>query len=131
MSDDTVQDAPIGASLEIKNLVKDYFGVRVVDDVSFEVRPGEIHGLIGENGAGKSTVIKIVSGAVERTSGTILLDGTPVNFASTRQALEAGISVVWQELSLIPYFNAPENIFNGQPYPKTRLGLTDNKALAQ
>ena len=131
MSDDAVQDAPVGASLEIKNLVKDYFGVRVVDDVSFEVRPGEIHGLIGENGAGKSTVIKIVSGAVERTSGTILLDGTPVNFASTRQALESGISVVWQELSLIPYFNAPENIFNGQSYPKTRLGLTDNKALAR
>jgi len=79
MSDGAVEGAQPRGLLEVKNLVKDYPGARVVDDVSFEVCAGEIHGLIGENGAGKSTVIKIVSGVVERTSGTIILDGNPVS----------------------------------------------------
>jgi ribose transport system ATP-binding protein len=131
MGDDATGSESSGLRLEVKDLVKDYPGARVVDEVSFEVRAGEIHGIIGENGAGKSTIIKIVSGAVTKTSGTILLDGMPVDFGSSREAHASGVSVVWQELSLVPYFNAPENVFLGHPYPKTKLGLTDGKALAE
>ena len=79
-------------ALEIKNLVKDFPGVRAVNDVSFNVRKNTIHCLVGENGAGKSTLIKILTGAYARTSGTILLNGAEYRPQSTKDAGDKGIA---------------------------------------
>lgn len=111
--------------LRLDGLVKEYPGTRVVDDVSFEIRAGEIHALIGENGAGKSTIIKMVSGALSLNGGAVYLDGVEQSHNSVRDAQAAGIAVVPQELNLVGFFDAAENVFLGMPYPKMRVGLTD------
>ncbi len=115
--------------LRLEGMVKDYAGTRVVDDVSIDLRAGEVLGLIGENGAGKSTIIKMISGIVEPTAGQIWLDGEPMQFRSAREAQAAGVSVVYQELTLVPFLSAAENVFLGKPYPRTRAGLADFRAL--
>ena len=112
-------------ALRIEGLVKDYPGVRAVDGATVEVVRGEIHGLVGENGAGKSTLIKMISGVVRPDSGTMFVNGTPISFTSARDAYKAGISALHQELSLVPYLDATENIFLGRPYPTTRFRLID------
>jgi ABC-type sugar transport system ATPase subunit len=115
--------------LRVEGLVKEYPGTRVVDGVSFDLRAGEILGLIGENGAGKSTVIKMISGVIETNGGQVFIDEEPVSFKSAREAQRAGVGVVWQELSLVPFFGAAENVFLGKALPKTRTGLGDFRAL--
>ena len=86
--------------LKLSGLSKSYGGVQALDDVSLEVRPGEVHGLVGENGAGKSTLIKIVSGAVTADVGDIYLDGHRLQVRHPRDARDAGIVVVHQEAEL-------------------------------
>ena len=113
------------ARLNVQGMVKEYSGTRVVDDVSFDLKSGEILGLIGENGAGKSTVIKMISGVIDTDGGQVFIDGEPVSFKSAREAQKAGVAVVWQELSLVPFFGAAENVFLGKPLPRTRAGLGD------
>lgn len=117
--------------LRLEGMVKDYTGTRVVDGVSLELWPGEVLGLIGENGAGKSTLIKMISGIVEPSAGQMWIDGQPVSFSSTREAQAAGVSVVYQELTLVPHFNAVENVFLGKVYPRTAVGLANFRALRQ
>jgi len=108
--------------LSMHAITKTYPGVRAVDDVTFDVRGGEVHGLVGENGAGKSTLIKILAGAVHRDRGEIHFDGQPVEIATVHDAKRLGVSIIHQELNLVPYFDGAENIFLGDPYPHRWYG---------
>lgn len=99
--------------LEVKNVTKTYPGVVALDNVSFDVEKGEILALIGENGAGKSTVIKTIAGAITPDSGTIVIDGKEYSKLTPSLAKEAGIGVVYQELNLVPSLSIAENIFLG------------------
>ncbi|WP_409333067.1 sugar ABC transporter ATP-binding protein [Trujillonella humicola] len=108
--------------VEARGLRKEYPGVLAVDDASFAVAPGEVLGLVGKNGAGKSTVIKMLAGLVHPDAGEILVDGEPQALASSHAASLLGISVVHQELALVPRSSVAENVFLGLPYPR-RAGL--------
>lgn len=99
--------------LEVKNVTKTYPGVVALDKVSFDVDKGEILALTGENGAGKSTVIKTIAGAVTPDSGSIVIDGKEYGKLTPSVAKEAGIGVVYQELNLVPSLSIMENIFLG------------------
>jgi ribose transport system ATP-binding protein len=87
--------------LEIRDLVKDFPGVRAVDNVSFDIKRNTVHCLVGENGAGKTTLIKILTGAYDRTSGTTLLKGREYEPHSPRDARQQGISTLFQELNVV------------------------------
>lgn len=108
--------------LEIRDLTKAFEGVVAVDHVSFSVRRGEVHGLMGENGAGKSTVIKMISGLYKADSGDIIYDGKKRSFSNALGAQHAGISTVFQELNMIPALSVSENIFLGR-YPFNAWGI--------
>jgi ABC-type sugar transport system ATPase subunit len=97
--------------VELKGVSKSFVGVRVLNAVDFDVRPGEVHALLGENGAGKSTLIKIIAGVHAPDSGDVIIDGSPVKFANPGQAVKAGIAIVYQELLLFPELSVAENIF--------------------
>ena len=99
--------------LQIRNICKQYPGVKALDDVTFDVHAGEIHCLVGENGAGKSTLLGILAGAVARDSGDILIDGIPVDISSPREAQRQGIAIIHQEFMLVPELSVAENIFLG------------------
>ena len=104
--------------LEVRNLVKDYPGVRAVDDVSLEFNAGEIVGLVGKNGAGKSSVIKILAGASTPDSGSVLVDGDPVTIEHPHEATLLGMSFVHQELAVVPELSVAENVELGLGYPR-------------
>jgi ABC-type sugar transport system ATPase subunit len=99
--------------LSVENVSKSFAGVRVLRDVSFDVRPGEVLGLVGENGAGKSTVLSLITGLLSPDSGTIRFDAEPVRAWSPHRARAAGIASVHQELSLNPHQSVAENVFLG------------------
>jgi ribose transport system ATP-binding protein len=96
--------------LELRNITKSFPSVRALDGVSLQFRGGEIHGLVGENGAGKSTAIKIITGIHQPDSGQILYDGQPIVLANYRDSLARGIGIVHQELQVIPDASVAENI---------------------
>ena len=100
--------------LEMKNITKTFPGVKALDRVNFSLEKGEVHALLGENGAGKSTLMKVLNGIHERDEGEILLKGEPVKFENTKEAQNAGLAIIHQELELIPYLNVAENIFLGR-----------------
>lgn len=100
--------------LELKDVSKSFSGVEVLHDVSFSLRPGEVHAILGENGAGKSTMIKVITGFHQPNSGEIILDGEAVTFTDTRESRESGIAAIYQELSLFPDLDVAENIFVGR-----------------
>ena len=110
--------------VSLTGMSKSFVGVKVLKDVSFDVRPGEVHALLGENGAGKSTLIKMMSGLYSPDAGTIVVDGKEMRFASTRDATAAGIATVYQELLLFPELTVAENVFLGH-YPRTAGGWID------
>ncbi|BDA85698.1 ribose ABC transporter ATP-binding protein [Aureimonas sp. SA4125] len=114
--------------LEMRGIAKHFSGVTALDDVSLTLNGGEILGLMGENGAGKSTLLKILSGVQPPSSGTILMDGQPVEIESPQAARRLGIVTIYQELSLIPTLSVAENIFIGRA-PLGRLGLVDWRAM--
>ncbi|HHU48496.1 MAG TPA: sugar ABC transporter ATP-binding protein [Clostridiales bacterium] len=99
--------------LEIKGLVKDFPGVRAVNDVSFNIERNTVHCLVGENGAGKSTLIKILTGALERTDGTILLNGQEYVSNNPGEARKKGISTLFQELNVVDQLTVEENLTLG------------------
>jgi ribose transport system ATP-binding protein len=99
--------------LEIRDLVKDFPGVRAVNNVSFDIKRNTVHCLVGENGAGKSTLIKMLTGAYARTSGRILLNGEEYNPHSTRDAKQMGISTLFQELNVVDQLTVEENLTLG------------------
>jgi len=96
--------------LTVVEASKSFPGVKALDRVSLDLRPGEIHALMGENGAGKSTLIKIITGVYQPDEGRVAIDGSEVRFASPRDAIAAGISAVHQERNLVPRFSVGENI---------------------
>jgi len=100
---------------------KVYGGVHAIEDVDFDLYPGEVHGLVGENGAGKSTLCKAIAGAIRLTSGEYFVDGKPVDFEQPRDALGAGICMVYQETSLVPTMTAAQNIELGNEKLLTRF----------
>ncbi len=106
--------------LEVKGLDKSYVGVHALDNVDFDLYKMEIHALLGENGAGKSTFMKILDGSVIKDGGKIFIDGHEVNISNPHQAQQLGIGMVYQELSLIPNLTVAENIFLGR-WPRKKL----------
>ncbi len=110
--------------LAVERLSKGFAGVSVLKDVGFDVRPGEVHALMGENGAGKSTLIKTIAGVHRPDAGRILVDGEPVSFASPKDAGRLGIAVVYQELLLFPELTVAENVFLGHA-PRRAWGAID------
>ena len=98
------------ARVELQGISKSFPGVRALESVDFRLNAGEVHALLGENGAGKSTLIKVMTGAVARDSGTMLLDGEPVDFGSPAEARALGISTVYQEVNLIPTMSVTKNL---------------------
>ncbi|SMB95196.1 ribose transport system ATP-binding protein [Thermanaeromonas toyohensis ToBE] len=111
--------------LEMKNISMQFPGVKALDNVDFSVARGEIHALVGENGAGKSTLIKILGGVYLPTSGEILVEGKKVTYSSPQEAAAAGISIVHQELNLVPYMCVAENLFMGRSLPKNKWGMVN------
>jgi putative multiple sugar transport system ATP-binding protein len=101
--------------LEMKNITKEFPGVRALDNVNFRVAEGEIHGLVGENGAGKSTLMKVLSGVYPygEYTGDIVFDGEAQRFGGIRDSEKAGIGIIYQELALVPEMTVYENIFIG------------------
>src|SRR5262245_58759309 len=102
--------------LEMRNIVKEFPGVRALDGVSFTLDAGEYHALVGENGAGKSTLMKVLSGVYPTGTfdGEILIDGEPCSFTGVRESEDAGIAIISQELSLVKELTVGENIFLGK-----------------
>jgi ribose transport system ATP-binding protein len=120
------QTGPVVPFWRMDRISKRYGGVTALDDVSLTVDRGKIHAVLGENGAGKSTLIKIMSGVVQPDSGSMALEGKPVRFNGTADAVRSGVVCIFQELSLIPDFTVAENIC--APEPPRRFGLIDRRA---
>ncbi|MHC8508676.1 MAG: ATP-binding cassette domain-containing protein [Rhodospirillales bacterium] len=106
--------------IELENIEKRFGNVIALAGVSFDVRPGECHCLLGDNGAGKSTFIKVMSGVHQPSAGTLRLEGQPVRFNTPRDAMEAGIAAVFQDLAMIPLMSVSRNFFMGREPTKGR-----------
>ncbi|MBB4266755.1 sugar ABC transporter ATP-binding protein [Roseospira visakhapatnamensis] len=114
--------------LELNGIRKSFGKVEVLHGVNLDVRAGEVHALLGENGAGKSTLMKVLCGIIKASDGTIRIHGEDRRFANYDEAIAAGIGIVFQEFSLIPYLSAVENMFLAREI-RTRLGFLDRKAM--
>jgi len=107
--------------VEMRGISKRYGGVQALQDVDLDIRNGEVHALVGDNAAGKSTLIKILSGAVQRDEGSIAFDGAPVEVGSPRDAKALGVETVYQDLALADNLDVPANIFLGRELTKNGL----------
>ncbi len=112
-----------------EGIVKSFPGVTAVDNVDFDLERGEVHILIGENGAGKSTFIKTILGVHRPDGGHMYLDGKEILFNSTRDAYTAGIAAVFQEFSLIPVLNVAQNIFLGREPMRSNSPFINEKEM--
>ena len=121
------QSTPV---LSLEGIRKRFGGVVALDGVDLDLTPGEIHGLVGENGAGKSTLIKIMSGIIKRDDGIMTLDRKPYEPTSPREAKQAGVQVVHQEFSQLPYMSVAENICF-ENLPRNAFGILDRPTLKQ
>ena len=113
--------------LAAEGLEKSFFGVNVLHGVGLELRAGEVHGLVGENGAGKSTFMKILAGVYERDAGSVVLNGEAVDFRHPVEAMGAGLATVFQEFNLLPERTVAQNVFLGRE-PR-RGGFVDRKGM--
>ncbi len=104
--------------LTMKDIDKSFPGVHALDHVNFEVRKGEVHALMGENGAGKSTLMKVLTGIYAKDSGSIVFEGKEVEFHNTREAQDAGVVIVHQELNMLGHLTVAQNIFIGREFKK-------------
>ena len=117
--------------LAMRGITKSFPGVQALREVDFDVRPGEVHALVGENGAGKSTLMEIVSGVYELDSGEITFKGQPAAFRNPRQSQLAGITTIYQELNQVPYLSVvvtPENLqdyLDGKLWTEPVAGLPE------
>jgi len=114
--------------ISIRGIGKQFNAVRALNNVSFDVLPGELHAVMGENGAGKSTLMKILSGVYSEYDGELLLRGNPVRFQSTRDAEDAGVSIIHQELNLVEQLTVAANIFLGREI-KRAVGILNQAAM--
>ncbi len=114
--------------ISIRGIGKQFNAVRALNNVSFDVLPGELHAVMGENGAGKSTLMKILSGVYSEYDGELLLRGNPVRFQSTRDAEDAGVSIIHQELNLVEQLTVAANIFLGREI-KRAIGILNQAAM--
>ena len=136
MSDDAIlspQQKPNDARealLSVRNVTRSFGSVTALENVSFDVRAGEVLGLVGDNGAGKSTIIKIISGMFPQSSGDIVFEGTPRRWNSPQQALTAGIETVYQDVGLAASLSITANIFLGRELVRPgllgRMGFLNN-----
>jgi len=119
--------------LEMKNIIKDFGGLRALDNVDLSINPGEVLGLVGENAAGKSTLIKILTGVYSKTGGDIIWEGQKVEINNRADSLNLGIDAIYQNLGLVETLNVPENLFLGKELDKKVLGISvlDNKKMEQ
>ncbi|WP_341247550.1 ATP-binding cassette domain-containing protein [Nereida ignava] len=118
--------------LETKNLTKHYGGVHALEGADFILKRGEHVAIMGDNGAGKSTFVRQITGVEQRTRGTVIFDGEEVNFSGPIDAREAGIETVFQTLALADHLDVPDNLFLGREIFKFRLGpfsILDYKAM--
>ena len=112
--------------LTMKGIDKSFPGVHALDHVDLEVRKGEVHALMGENGAGKSTLMKVLTGIYHKDAGTITYEGKEVEFTNPREAQDAGIVIVHQELNMMGHLTVAQNIFIGREYMNGKL-IDDKK----
>jgi ribose transport system ATP-binding protein len=123
-------DRPASAPvLEMRGISKEFFGVRVLDNVDLDCTAGEVHAIVGENGAGKSTLMKVLVGAYTPTEGEVRIGGEPVHFTHPLQGQHAGVSIIYQEFNLLPDRSVAENIFLGRE-PR-RGAIVDRGAMAE
>jgi len=116
--------------LKIENISKLFPGVLALDNVDFNLKRGEIHALVGENGAGKSTLIKIISGVYKAEKGKIIIDGEEKVFNSPNEAINNGISTIYQEFNLVRYMSVSENIYLGkESFISKRFGILDRRKM--
>jgi ribose transport system ATP-binding protein len=120
----------VSSVIEIEHLTKNYAGVQALADGCLEIRPGEVHGLVGANGAGKSTLIKILAGAVVRDGGWIRVDGKTSALSNERESYGHGLRFIHQDLGIAARLSVAENVFLGRKLP-TRGGLVSNRRLRE
>jgi ABC-type sugar transport system ATPase subunit len=109
--------------LQARSIAKRFGALQALADVDVDIHSGEVLAILGDNGAGKSTFIKILSGAYEPSAGTLLLDGAPVSFASPQAAADVGIATIFQELALSENLSIAENVFLGRELVRRVLGV--------
>jgi ABC-type sugar transport system ATPase subunit len=109
--------------LQARSITKRFGALQALADVDVDINAGEVLAILGDNGAGKSTFIKILSGAYEPSAGTLLLDGAPVSFASPQDAADLGIATIFQELALSENLSIAENVFLGRELVRRVLGV--------
>ena len=114
--------------LTMKDIDKSFPGVHALDHVNFEVKRGEVHALMGENGAGKSTLMKVLTGIYQKDSGSIVYKGKETEFHNTREAQDAGVVIVHQELNMVGDLTVAQNIFIGRE-PKKGFRIDDKKMI--
>ena len=112
--------------LTMKDIDKSFPGVYALDHVNFEVKRGEVHALMGENGAGKSTLMKVLTGIYKKDSGSIVYEGKEIEFHNTREAQDAGVVIVHQELNMLGHLTVAQNIFIGREFKKG-ISIDDKK----
>lgn len=113
--------------LEVTGVSKGFPGVQALDDVRFELRAGEVHALVGENGAGKSTLMKILSGVYKRDTGLIKINGAEIEITDPYQAQMSGISIIHQEMNLMPHLTVAQNILIGREPRIAKVFLSERK----
>lgn len=114
--------------VDLRDITVSFGAVRALQGVSFDLRPGEVHALLGQNGAGKSTLIKVLSGVNQRDAGNVLIHGEETNFRSAQDSRDSGIAMVYQDLSLVPSMTVASNLFLGRE-PAGSLNLVRNRPI--
>ncbi|PKQ75581.1 ribose ABC transporter ATP-binding protein RbsA [Aeromonas sobria] len=126
----TTSSSLLSPILELTGIVKTFPGVRALDEAGLRVYPGQVMALLGENGAGKSTLMKVLTGIYQADAGSVSYRGQPVHFKGPRDSQDQGISIIHQELNLLPELSIAANIFLGRE-PRTRFGSIDHKQLRE
>ena len=127
MGEPSAPGARVTPSLSLRGIGKSFHGVTVLEGVDLDVAAGEVHAVVGENGAGKSTLMKIVAGVYAPSDGVLELDGVEHVFSHPSQARAAGVSIVYQELNLLPERTVAENLYLG--VERTHGGRLDRSAM--